>query len=98
MVAVLDPYEADLPGELADEGTALDWVPQMAGCGRGLYTAAQILIGRAGEAMAHLEGCTACRNALAAVGDCERGASALAYFERLGTETPHAAGLAIAAA
>ena len=97
MAAVMDFTETVLPGELAGdgEGTPLDWVPVMGGCGAALLTAARILIGDAATAQDHLDGCAACRNALAPVGDAERSASALAYFAPAGadTQTPHAAEL-----
>ena len=60
--------------------------------------AALVVTGKADRALDHLDGCPACRVALAAVSDTERSASAPAYFDGRNNETLHAAGPTIAAA
>ena len=96
MIATYDFISgADLPGELAapvDE--AVDLTPTVGGCGQALVVAALVLTGGEGQAVTHLEGCPACREALIGVGRIAAGVDALAFFEGLDMETPHAAELA----
>ena len=81
MVATFDFISGpDLPGELAEPVSDLDYVPNIGGCGQALVVAALVLTGKAERALDHLDGCGACRVALVAVGDVERSASALAHF------------------
>ena len=99
MIATFDFISGtDLPGELAEPVSDLDFVPTIGGCGQALVVAALVLTGKAERALDHLDGCPACRVALAAVSDTERSAAALAYFSAMNEETPHAAELATAAA
>ena len=81
----------DLPGELAPEYADLDLVPNIGGCGQALVVAAMVLTGKADTALDHLDGCPACREALARVSDVERSASALAYFDGLDEQDAYAA-------
>ena len=99
MIATCDFVSgADLPGEWTGEPDAVDYTPSIGGCGQALVVATLVLIGKADGALDHLDSCPPCRVALAAVSDIERSAAALAFFEGRNNETPHAAGLAIAAA
>ena len=86
------PFDTvDMPGELnppADD--VLDFTPNIGGCGQALVVAAMVLTGKADTALDHLDGCSACREALARVSDVERSASALAFFTRADMEMPHA--------
>ena len=56
-----------LPGELADLEEEPNPLPRLGGCGKGLITAAEFLVGR-DSADAHLEDCGPCRNALITLG------------------------------
>ena len=85
------------PGELTDAPVEpftlsdVDLTPQLGGCGQALYRAAQLFTGEdADEATAHLEACPRCREAVIGVGRIAAGLDALAFFESLNTETPHA--------
>ena len=88
----------DLPGELTTLPDALDYVPNIGGCGQALVVAALVLTGKAERALDHLDGCPACRVALAAVSDAERSASALAYFSGQNEQDAYAASPATASA
>ena len=82
MIAAFDFVgRGDLPGELAEPvDEVVDFTPNIGGCGQALVVAALVLTGKADRALDHLDGCPACRVALAAVSDIERSAAALAYF------------------
>ena len=89
-----------LPGEWQDAHTldAVDETPNVGGCGQALVMAALALVRGNDVATPHLEACPPCREALIALGTLAGGLDALAYFEGLNTEVPHAAKLAGVAA
>ena len=82
-----------LPGEWQDtnELDAVDETPNVGGCGQALVIAAMALVRGNNAATPHLEACSPCREALINLGTLAGGLDALAYFESLNTETPHAA-------
>ena len=87
-----------LSGEWQDEHDEADLTPHIGGCGQALVIAAMALLRGNAAATPHLEACSPCREALIALGTLAGGLDALAYFEGLNTEAPHAAELAGVAA